>query len=145
MTVRDGLPELIEREGFLPIKVVKYPFDFRNVFKDMERIPKLWSRKLNVYDLDASEQDTTYVDGMIHMGMQPEESSWLIEIQARRDGYQWVGDDGKPIPPRNGGPGDMFEGLPDVLKPMYDVEGIGKILKKKHPVSRTSHNKRRGI
>lgn len=134
MSVRDGLPNLIEREGYPPIKVLKYPFDFRNVFVDMERIPTLWDGKLKVYEPDASEDEKVYIDGLIHIGMQPAESHWLIEKRARRDGYKWVGDDGKQIPTENGGSGGMFEGIPEILTPMYDVEGIGKALNKRHPV-----------
>lgn len=45
---------------------------------------------------------------------------------ARRDGYKWTGEDGIPIPEKNGEKGDMFEGVPAILKPMYNMEGILK-------------------
>ncbi|KAL2677355.1 hypothetical protein Neosp_011124 [[Neocosmospora] mangrovei] len=39
--VKLALPDRIEREGRVPIKIIKYHTDFRNVITDMDIIPQL--------------------------------------------------------------------------------------------------------
>jgi hypothetical protein len=44
-----------------------------------------------------------------------------VEERARRDGYDWVGDDGLPLPRHNGGKGGRWEGMPEELGPVFSV------------------------
>ncbi|KAF2753269.1 peptidase C15, pyroglutamyl peptidase I-like protein [Pseudovirgaria hyperparasitica] len=121
--VKDMLPTRIERNHRIPITIIKFPKDFRNVITDMDIIPKMWNGQKRVYDEDCEEGDKIYIDAMLHLGMNFDEY-WQIERVARRDGYDWVGDDGVPLPKHNGGKGGRWEGLPEVLKPMFDIEHI---------------------
>ncbi|KXS94844.1 hypothetical protein AC578_3667 [Pseudocercospora eumusae] len=122
-TLRDHLPERIERPDCTPIQVIKYEHDLRNTLSDMERIPKLWSCVERVYNQNATESARVHIDAMIHLGVH-EDSCWEIEKQARRDGYAHKGDDGLFLPTSNGGKGERWEGLPWILTPLYDVESI---------------------
>jgi hypothetical protein len=131
--VKAKLPDRIEREGRIPIKIIKYPVDFRNVFTDMDIIPKLWNRDRGVYDPDSKEGDQIYIDAILHLGMNFSDI-WRVEERAHRDGYDWVGDDGVPLPKHNGGEGGRFEGLPEVLRTMFDVDDIVRRLHEELPV-----------
>ncbi|KAI0115620.1 hypothetical protein GGR51DRAFT_503591 [Nemania sp. FL0031] len=130
--VKLKIPDRIEREGRIPINVIKYHFDFRNVITDMDIIPTLWNREKKVYDESAEDGDKIYVDAMLHMGMNFSDI-WRIESRARRDGYEWVGDDGVPLPKYNGGEGGRFEGLPEVLKPMFNIDDMEKRVQEELP------------
>ncbi|KAI1127031.1 hypothetical protein F5Y10DRAFT_243523 [Nemania abortiva] len=130
--VKLKIPDRIEREGYMPINIIKYHFDFRNVITDMDIIPKLWNREKKVYDENAEDGEEIYVDAMLHMGMNFTEI-WRIEKRARRDGYDWVGDDGVPLPKHNGEKGGRFEGLPEVLTPMFNIDDMEKRLQEELP------------
>jgi hypothetical protein len=131
--VKLELPDWIERAGKAPIRVVKFAFDFRNVLTDMNIIPELWSQRKKVYDDACGEDDKIYVDAMLHMGI-AFGGKWQVETRARRDGYDWVGDDDKPLPKHNGGKGERWEGLPEVLTPAFDVDKIVDKLREDFPV-----------
>ncbi|KAI0104456.1 hypothetical protein F4814DRAFT_455764 [Daldinia grandis] len=126
------LPSRIEREGHIPIKIIKYPIDFRNVITDMELIPELWSGKKKVYEPGCRQGQKIYIDAMLHLGMNFADF-WQIEKRARRDGYDWVGDDGVPLPKHNGGKGKRWEGVPKVLTPVFNVDHIARRLYKDLP------------
>ncbi|KAK7990148.1 hypothetical protein PG989_010463 [Apiospora arundinis] len=121
--VKLALPDKIEREGRIPIKVIKFHTDFRNVITDMDIIPTLWNGKKEVYEPGCEEGETIHVDAVLHLGMNFSDS-WALEKRARRDGYDWVGDDGVPLPKHNGGKGGRWEGLPEELEPVFDVDRI---------------------
>lgn len=89
----------------------------------MDIIPTMWSGNRQVYEPGCPEEQKIRVDAMLHLGMNFQ-STWAVEKRARRDGYDWVGDDGVPLPKHNGGKGQRWEGLPDVLKPAFDVDKI---------------------
>jgi hypothetical protein len=132
--VKIKIPDRIERDGQIPIKVIKFPFDFRNVITDMDIIPKLWNQEKKVYDESSSQNEKIYIDAILHMGM-TFGGNWQVEKRARRDGYDWVGDDDKPLPKHNGGEGDRWEGLPEELRPAFDVDQIVERLQKDYPVT----------
>ncbi|KAI8714886.1 HET domain-containing protein [Fusarium sp. LHS14.1] len=67
--VRLALPDRIEREGRVPVKIIKYHTDFRNVITDMDIIPRLWNEDKRVYEPDAKEVKKIHIDAMIHLGM----------------------------------------------------------------------------
>ena len=92
--VKLKIPDLIKREGHSPINVIKYPFDFRNVITDMNIGPKLWNQEKKVYDEDYKKDEKIYIDAILHMGITFGDH-WQVEKRARRDGYDWVGDDDK--------------------------------------------------
>lgn len=96
----------------------------------MDRIPSLWNQKLNVWDVDGDANDAVYVDAMVHMGMSKRQD-WILEARARRDGYDWIGDDNVRLPSLNGGHGGRFE----VLTPMFDVGALKTSLQMQHPAS----------
>ncbi|EEU44562.1 uncharacterized protein NECHADRAFT_101749 [Fusarium vanettenii 77-13-4] len=121
--VKLALPDRIEREGRVPIKIIKYHTDFRNVIRDMDIIPQLWIEDKRVYEPDAKEGKKIHIDAMLHLGMNFADY-WQVEKRARRDGYDWTGDDGVPLPSHNGDKGGRWEGLPDQLRPVFDVDGI---------------------
>ncbi|KAF2116369.1 hypothetical protein BDV96DRAFT_686741 [Lophiotrema nucula] len=131
--VKQKLPDTIKRDGKSTINIIKYPFDFRNVLEDEDRIPPMWNQSKKVYDPDCDEDEKIYIDAMIHLGMAPDEDTWRIEKRARRDGYDWVGDDDIRLPKHNGGKDGMFEGLPEVLTPDYDVDEVAKQVKEDLP------------
>lgn len=99
----------------------------------MDIIPTLWNGSKKVYDPDAKEGETIYIDAMLHMGMNFRDY-WCVETRARRDGYDWVGDDGVPLPKHNGGEGGRWEGLPEVLTPAFDIDNIVQRLHQELPV-----------
>ncbi|KAI1439470.1 hypothetical protein F5Y02DRAFT_425720 [Annulohypoxylon stygium] len=129
--VKLKLPDRIDREGRIPIRVIKYPTDFRNVITDMDIIPKLWSGKKSVYEPHCKHDKKIRIDAMLHMGMSFYEE-WQVETRARRDGYDWVGDDGVPLP-KHGGKNGRWEGLPKVLEPFFNVERIVQQLHREQP------------
>jgi len=59
---------MIERHGLPPIRIIKYPRNFRNSYADIDIIRKLWNRDKRVYDPDAKEGENIYVDAMLHLG-----------------------------------------------------------------------------
>ncbi|KAI0888149.1 uncharacterized protein GGS22DRAFT_155178 [Annulohypoxylon maeteangense] len=130
--VKLKLPDRIEREGRIPIRIIKYPTDFRNVLKDMNIIPELWNGEKSVYEPGSKQHQGIHIDAMLHLGMNFSDV-WQVETRARRDGYDWVGDDGLPLPKYNGGEGGRWEGLPRVLEPYFNVEEITKRLHKELP------------
>jgi pyroglutamyl-peptidase len=95
----------------------------------MDLVPELWSGKKNLLlDTESSSSDddaqgTVRIDAMLHMGMNFEDY-YQVEPYARRDGFDWVGDDGLPLPKRNGGIGGRWQGLPTMLTPFFDVNEI---------------------
>jgi len=142
--VKAKLPDRIEREGRKSINVIKYPVDFRNVITDMDTIPKLWNREKRVYDPDCAEDEKIYIDAILHLGMNFADY-WQVEKIARRDGYDWVGDDGVPLPKYNGGKGERWEGLPEELRPMFDVDKIVNRLQKELPDLETKTSTNAGL
>ena len=132
--VKLKIPDLIKCEGHSAINVIKYPFDFRNVITDMDIIPKLWNQEKKVYDEDCEKDEKIYIDAILHMGIMFGDH-WQVEKRARRDGYDWVGDDDKALPKHNGGKGERWEGLPEVLTPTFNVDKIVEKIKKNFPVS----------
>ena len=60
--------------------------------------------------------------------------NWQVEKVAHRDGYDWVGDDEKALPKHNGGKGERWEGLSEILTPVYDVEKVVERIKEDLPV-----------
>ncbi|KAL8658194.1 MAG: hypothetical protein Q9226_001192 [Calogaya cf. arnoldii] len=130
--VKAKIPDLIERKGKSPIKIINFPYNFRNVITDMDIIPTLWNQEMKVYDGDCNEGERIYVDAMLHMGI-TSGGDWQVEKVAHRDGYDWVGDDEKALPEHNGGKGERREGLPEILTPVYDVEKIVERIKKDLP------------
>ena len=127
------LPDRIERKNRIPIRIIKYHTDFRNVITDMDLIPPLWSGKKSVYEPDCGQGKKIHIDAMLHLGMNFSDT-WEVETRARRDGYDWVGDDGVPLPKHNGGKGERWEGLPEVLKPVFNVDHIVEGLQTMMPV-----------
>lgn len=99
----------------------------------MDIIPTLWNGDKRVYDPDATESENIYIDAALHMGMNFSDY-WAVETRARRDGYDWVGDDGVPLPKYNGGEGKRWEGLPEVLTPVFDTDTILQRLHQELPV-----------
>ena len=79
---------------------------------------------------------------MLHLGMSSSDY-WRIEKIARRDGYDWVGDDGIALPKHNGGKGETWEGLPEELMPVFDVEGVAQQLHDQLSVSMARYILRR--
>ncbi|KAI1458141.1 hypothetical protein F4805DRAFT_425671 [Annulohypoxylon moriforme] len=142
--VKLRLPECIERKGRIPIKIIKYPTDFRNVITDMDIIPTLWNGKRSVYEPSHKRDQEIYIDAMLHLGMNFSDV-WQVETRARRDGYEWVGDDGVPLPKYNGGKGGRWKGLPKVLKPFFKVERIVKRLHEELPNTPTMISKDAGL
>ncbi|KAI1099414.1 hypothetical protein F4804DRAFT_321877 [Jackrogersella minutella] len=142
--VKLKLPDRIEREGRIPIKIIKYPVDFRNVIKDMDLIPKLWSGDKRVYEPNCKKGQKIYIDAMLHMGMNFSDV-WQVEKRARRDGYDWVGDDGVRLPKYNGKKGGRWDGLPEVLRPVFDVEHIATRLHEDLPNSLTKTSTDAGL
>ncbi|KAI8656998.1 hypothetical protein NCS56_01305500 [Fusarium sp. Ph1] len=136
--VKLALPDRIEREGRVPIKIIKYHTDFRNVITDMDIIPQLWNEDKRVYEPDAKEGKKIHIDAMLHLGMNFADY-WQVEKRARRDGYDWTGDDGVPLPSHNGDKGGRWEGLPDQLRPVFDVDGIVDRLHQELPVRRDAN------
>lgn len=98
----------------------------------MDIIPKLWSGKKSVYEPHCKHDKKIRIDAMLHMGMSFYEE-WQVETRARRDGYDWVGDDGVPLP-KHGGKNGRWEGLPKVLEPFFNVERIVQQLHREQPV-----------
>ena len=131
------IPDRLEREGRPTINVIKFPFDFRNFITDMDIIPKLWNHEKKVYDEDCEQDEKIYIDAILHMGI-TSNGQWQVEKRARRDGYDWVGDDDKPLPKHNGGKGGRWEGLPEILTPAFNVDKIVEQLEKNLPVSNAS-------
>lgn len=131
--VKLKLPDRIEREGRTPIKVIKFHTDFRNVITDMDIIPTLWNGKKEVYDPTCKEGEKIHIDALLHLGMNFSDI-WTVEKRARRDGYEWVGDDGVPLPKNNGEKGGRWEGLPEELRPVFDVDRIVEGLHRVLPV-----------
>ncbi|KAH8660513.1 hypothetical protein BX600DRAFT_523505 [Xylariales sp. PMI_506] len=121
--VKRQLPDRIELPGRAPIRILKVLPDFRNYITDMDIVPKLWSGQQKVYNPDCEDGEPIHVDAMVHMGMNGADF-WTIEKLARRDGYNWVGDDGVPLPKHNGGEGERWEGLPEVLETSFNVDNI---------------------
>ncbi|KAF4458060.1 Peptidase C15 [Fusarium austroafricanum] len=121
--VKKLMPDRIERRGHIPIKIIKYHTDFRNVIADMCLIPPLWNKDKRVYDPNTKPGKRIHVDAMLHLGMNGV-NYWQVENRARRDGYDWVGDDGVPLPKCNGVQGGRWEGLPEVLRPIFDVDAV---------------------
>lgn len=142
--VKNSIPSVIDREGKAPIRIIKYPVDFRNVLSDMDLIPPLWSGAKRVYDPGCEEGQEMYIDAMLHLGMNFSET-WTVEKRARRDGYDWTGDDKKPLPKHNGGRGARWEGLPEDLKPVFDVDSIAKHLSEQLPDTNTGTSTEAGL
>lgn len=99
----------------------------------MDIIPTLWNGNKRVYDPDAKEGESIYIDAMLHMGMDFSDN-WFVESRARRDGYDWVGDDGVPLPKHNGGQEGRWKGLPEVLTPVFDIDSVIQRLHQELPV-----------
>ncbi|KAI0139028.1 hypothetical protein F4776DRAFT_617775 [Hypoxylon sp. NC0597] len=142
--VKLKLPDRIEREGHIPINIIKYPVDFRNVITDMDIIPELWSGKKKVYDPGCKQGQKLYIDAMLHLGMNFSDV-WQVEKRARRDGYDWVGDDGVPLPKHNGEKGRRWEGLPEVLVPVFDVDHVVRRLHEELPNTPTQTSTDAGL
>ncbi|KAI1410377.1 hypothetical protein F5Y13DRAFT_192239 [Hypoxylon sp. FL1857] len=142
--VKLTLPDRIEREGRIPIRIIKYPVDFRNVITDMDIIPELWSGEKKVYEPGCKQGQKLHIDAMLHLGMNFADV-WQIEKIARRDGYDWVGDDGVRLPKHNGGKGRRWEGLPEVLTPVFDVDDIARRLKEELPNTPTQTSTDAGL
>lgn len=118
--VRDAIPDQITRKGKLPINILKYPHNIGCIYADvLALIPELWSGKRSVYQPHAASEDEIAIDLMIHIGMNSaEESNYVIEKRARRDGYEQPGEDGQYLPP------DALKGLPKEIFVGFDVEDI---------------------
>ncbi|KAI0377691.1 hypothetical protein F5Y04DRAFT_263478 [Hypomontagnella monticulosa] len=142
--VKLKLPDRIEREGRVPIKIIKYPIDFRNVITDMDIIPKLWNGEKRVYEPHCKQGQKIHIDAMLHLGMSFIDH-WEVEERARRDGYDWVGDDGVPLPKENGRKGGRWEGLPEVLKPCFDIDYIMQRLHRELPIIPTKSSMDAGL
>lgn len=99
----------------------------------MDIIPTLWNGDRRVYEPDCDEGQRIHIDAILHLGMNFS-NFWRVEKRARRDGYEWVGDDGLPLPKHNGGKGEMWEGLPEDLTPVFDVDKIAQKLHEQLPV-----------
>jgi len=67
--VKVKIPDRIAREGRISIKIIKYPFNFRNVITDMDIVPTLWNGKKNVYDPGCDKEKKLYIDVILHLGM----------------------------------------------------------------------------
>ncbi|RSL69650.1 hypothetical protein CEP54_002130 [Fusarium duplospermum] len=67
--VKLALPDRIEREGSVPIKIIKYHAEFRNVITDMYIIPQLWNDDKRVHEPDAKGGKKIHIDAMLHLGM----------------------------------------------------------------------------
>lgn len=103
----------------------------------MDIIPELWSGQKEVYEPGCDERKKIHIDAMLHLGMNFADY-WQVEKRARRDGYDWVGDDGVPLPKHNGGRGGRWEGLPEVLTPIFDVDDVVRRLQEELPVGNTT-------
>ena len=85
----------------MPIRVTKYPVNFRNVLANMGIILTLWSGDRRVYDPDCKEGQKIYINAVLHLVMNVEDF-WEVVRVAYRDGYAWVGNDGVVLPKHNG-------------------------------------------
>ncbi|KAM0438441.1 hypothetical protein ACHAPT_001190 [Fusarium lateritium] len=137
--VKMVLPDRVEREG----RIIKYRTDFRNVITDMDIIPQLWNNDKRVYEPDAKEGKKIHIDAMLHLGMNFADY-WQAEKRARRDGSIWTGDDGVP-PSHNGDKGGRWEGLPDQLLPVFDVDDIRDRLHQEAPATPTKTSTEAGL
>lgn len=122
--VKDRLPDTIECEGQPTIRIIKHP-TLSNALVDMDKITELWNSDQYPHDR---------IDAMLHLGINSS-AVWELETRARRDGYSWVGDDGLPLPKHNGEFGARFDGQPEELRPMYDVESLIEEIRSNFPVS----------
>ena len=96
----------------------------------MDLIPDLWSGKRSVYEPGSVSDKTLNVDLMLHIGMHPDDDVYFLEKSARREKYEHLGEDGKPLS-RN-----IFKGQPKKLLGGFDVEDVASKVRQSLPVSR---------
>lgn len=86
-----------------------------------------------MYEPERTDGERIHIDAILHLGMNFQQF-WEVEERARRDGYEWVGDDGLPLPNYNGKTGARWEGMPEELRPIFDVGQIVRQAQEEVPV-----------
>lgn len=136
--VRDALPNTLSGLDETTIQIIKYHRDVPCIYTDVLSIHlqrTLWSGKRAVYFPDSEDDETVHVDLMLHVGMRPSKDHCCVEKFARREGYEQRGEDGKYLDGAITKERGYCEHVPEILKPVFDVEKAVARLEKDLPVS----------
>lgn len=136
--IRDAIPTLIQRPGHDDIVVLEYHRDSLDTYTDvLEMVTELWNAKRSSFVPKADKDDEDKkidIAFALHLGMTTAVSEFRAEKISYRDGYERPGEDGVHVDQ------DYFKelGLPDSLKPDFDIDAAVTRLKTQFPVGHSS-------
>lgn len=128
------LPDQIFRESKSPIHILKYPNDIKCEYVQcLKEFLTLWDGKLSVYKPNCPPDKPVSIDLMVHLGIDPSSSGFLLETRGRRDGYEEPGEDGLYLDR------DTLKGYPEELYTGLNVKTVASRLSKIAPVGLLFH------
>lgn len=132
--IRDALPDLIKRPGQADIVVLKYFRDSLDTYNDVHQmVEEVWDARRSSFlpqPDQGGENEHIDITFALHLGMTTPVPEFRAENIAHRDGYERPGEDGVYVDK------ERFKvlGLPESLKPVFDIDIAVEKVKQMFPV-----------